>query len=98
MNDQLPTTNAAEWDGSQWASGEAQSARGGDTEARRGDAAPRWSLWEWASIPRPATVARLGVGDSGLSGYGHNPAAQRWGIRARPLGDELTQRAAIRHA
>jgi hypothetical protein len=83
MNDQLPTTNAAEWDGRQWASGDAQSARG-DTEAGRGDAVPRWSLWEWASIPPPATVAQVGVGDSALSGYGHNPGAQRWGVRYRP--------------
>lgn len=82
MNDQLPTTNAAEWDGSQWASGDAQSARG-DTQAGRDDAVPRWSLWEWASIARPATAGQVGIGDSGLSGYGHNPGAQRWGVRYR---------------
>ena len=89
MNDQLPTTNAAEWAGTQWASGEAQNARG-DTEAGRGDTVPRWSLWEWASIPRPATVARVGVGDSGTLRVRSQSGWAAVGCSLRTPGDELT--------
>jgi hypothetical protein len=80
MSDQ-PRSTKAEWDRSQWASGDALNARR-DAKEGRGDAVLRWSLWEWASIPRPATVADAGVGDSALSGHGHNPGVQRWGVRS----------------
>jgi hypothetical protein len=59
-----------EWDLTQWASVGAQPARADNTQ--------RWTLWEWASTPYTPTLLHIAVGDSALSGYGHNPSGQRW--------------------
>jgi hypothetical protein len=64
-----------EWDGTQWASADARRARADDV--------PRWTLWQWASAPRRSPLVNVAIGDTALSGYGHNPGGQRWAQRAK---------------
>jgi hypothetical protein len=60
---------AIDWDRHQWAN---------STRATRTKMSPRWSLWQWASVRRPRSAVALGLGESALSGFGHNPGGQHW--------------------
>jgi hypothetical protein len=64
-----------DWDRYQWASKDARSGPG--------ERVARWSLWEWASIPKPAGLIAMGAGASALSGSGNNPSGQHWAPELR---------------
>lgn len=65
------------WDRRQWADG--------STAIPPAETGPRWSLWQWVG-QRPSERERLGVGDSALSGFGHNPSGQHWAEASRQPG------------
>lgn len=70
-----------EWDATQWAAGSAHERSAPRTE--RG----RWNKFQWvgdqghahtAAWPRPEDMPE---GDTGLSGFRHNPGIQHWAER-----------------
>ena len=64
----------ARWDRTQWVG--ARESDHPPLAAQR--QAPRWQRWHWVGRA-PATAAdESAIGDSGLSGFGHNPNGQRW--------------------
>lgn len=66
------------WDGSQWA--------GVDSLVEPADGIPRWTHHQWAGAQRTSDD-RLARGDSALSGFGHNPSANRWVTALRAARD-----------
>lgn len=80
----------ARWDRLQWV---------GQREGQQPSVAaqpqrPRWRRWQWVG-GAPATGAdESAIGDSGLSGFGHNPDAQRW-FETDDVVDELAESDAV---
>jgi hypothetical protein len=66
------TALTTDWDAAEWANT--------DRPAPARDVT-KWSLWQWVGTPRPEGAPIDGRGDSGFSGFGHNPSGQHWAER-----------------
>lgn len=76
----------ARWDRLQWVGQREGEQPSMSVQPQR----PRWRRWQWVG-GSPASVAdESAIGDSGMSGFGHNPDAQRWFEIDNPA-DELTE-------
>lgn len=64
----------ARWDRTQWV-GARERAHPPISALRQ---APRWWRWHWVGRAPVTATDESAIGDSGLSGFGHNPNGQRW--------------------
>lgn len=80
----------ARWDRLQWVGQREGQQPTVATQPHR----PRWRRWQWVGGAPKTDADESAIGDSGLSGFGHNPDSQRWFEIEDPV-DELIESDAV---